>query len=378
MSLDQISHLPPSQQEAFLNGPALRPPPGVIPNFENPPNRLATAYAGVTICLFATTVAVFVRFYFKVFAIKRVNIEDYLALTALATFYNTVLYEATMMAIKVAILKDWARIFAPRGTRNTTFTWICYVMLGINVVYYIAAILVSSFSCVPHEKIWNRLLPGQCIDAKVVLICSASVNVVSDLLILVLPQKTIWSLRLSTKKKIGISFFFTTGVHACICAIIRLTLAIQYNTSDDSTYYLAGLSLWCLAEMTCAFVVFSAPAAPKVFTSSGMKSTFTDILGSCSTMLTKPSRQVYTHSWPSANPTNPSSKYQKVDENGMPLQPLPPARLASAQPEDHAHVRNLSEVGIVRTTHIETSVNYVDRDRERDMFNYPHAWEGSV
>lgn len=62
----------------------------------------------------------------------------------------------------------------------------------------------------------------------------------------------------------------------------------------------------------------------------------------------------------------------------MPLQPLPPARLASAQPEDHAHVRNLSEVGIVRTTHIETSVNYVDRDRERDMFNYPHAWEGSV
>lgn len=117
-----------------------------------------------------------------------------------------------MMAIKVAILKDWARIFAPRGTRNTTFTWICYVMLGINVVYYIAAILVSSFSCVPHEKIWNRLLPGQCIDAKVVLICSASVNVVSDLLILVLPQKTIWSLRISTKKKIGISFFFTTGV----------------------------------------------------------------------------------------------------------------------------------------------------------------------
>lgn len=76
MSLDQISHLPPSQQEAFLNGPALKPPLGVIPNFENPPNRLATAYAGVTICLFATTVAVFVRFYFKVFAIKRVNIED--------------------------------------------------------------------------------------------------------------------------------------------------------------------------------------------------------------------------------------------------------------------------------------------------------------
>lgn len=121
-----------------------------------------------------------------------------------------------MMALKVSILLDWARIFAPRGTGNTTFRWICYSMLGVNAVYYTVAILVSSFSCFPHEKIWNRLIPGSCIDSKIVLICSASINVVSDFLILLLPQKIIWHLRISVRKRIGISFFFTTGIqYAC-------------------------------------------------------------------------------------------------------------------------------------------------------------------
>lgn len=84
-------------------------------------------------------------------------------------------------------------------------------MLWINVVYYSAAILVSSLSCFPHERIWDKTVPGTCIDSKIILISSATLNVVSDLLILVLPQKTIWSLHISTKKKIGISLVFTVG-----------------------------------------------------------------------------------------------------------------------------------------------------------------------
>ncbi len=78
---------------------------------------------------------------------------------------------------------------------------------------------------------------------------------------------------------------------ACACAITRLYIAVEYNGSDDSTYYLAALTMWCLAEMTCTFVVFSAPAVPKVFNISGMKSGLTGVLDSCSTMLTNPSRQ---------------------------------------------------------------------------------------
>lgn len=142
-----------------------------------------------------------------------------------------------MLALKVSILRDWVRIFAPRGTGNTTFLWVSYAMLVVNAVYYTVAILVTSFSCFPHEKIWNRAIPGHCIDSKIVLICSASINVVSDVFILILPQKIIWNLHTSVRKRIGISFFFTTGIqYAC-------PWLLQHYMFSHSLYVTADICL---------------------------------------------------------------------------------------------------------------------------------------
>ena len=51
-----------------------------------------------------------------------------------------------------------------------------------------------------------------CIDTHIRDICSVSIHVLSDLLILLLPQKIIWSLSISIKKKAVISLVFATGI----------------------------------------------------------------------------------------------------------------------------------------------------------------------
>lgn len=76
MSLDQISHLPPEKQETILNGPALAPPPGVVPNFDHPWNRTTTFYAGISVCLLLVSLAIFVRGWFKCVCLKKLNMED--------------------------------------------------------------------------------------------------------------------------------------------------------------------------------------------------------------------------------------------------------------------------------------------------------------
>jgi hypothetical protein len=82
--------------------------------------------------------------------------------------YNcTALYEATMLALKVAILKDWVRMFVPLGTRNT-FWWIAHVLMVLNVIYYTASIIVSAFACNPRDAIWDKTIPSKCIDTKAV------------------------------------------------------------------------------------------------------------------------------------------------------------------------------------------------------------------
>lgn len=75
MSAD-ISALTPEQLEALLNGPALAPPDGVIPNFDNPPNQTYIGAAVVPICLAATTIAVLLRVYARIFCVKKVGLPD--------------------------------------------------------------------------------------------------------------------------------------------------------------------------------------------------------------------------------------------------------------------------------------------------------------
>lgn len=76
MSLDQIGLLPPDQQEAILNGPALAPPNGLTPNFDHPPNDNPVALAAMTICLIVATIAAVLRIYSRVIVLKRVFLED--------------------------------------------------------------------------------------------------------------------------------------------------------------------------------------------------------------------------------------------------------------------------------------------------------------
>lgn len=115
------------------------------------------------------------------------------------------------MLLKSAILLQWARTFVPKGFRNT-FWWICHILLAINVLFYVACTLVEIFGCTPRRKLWTPGLPGTCVDMTKVNIASAIVNFSSDLIILYLPQRIIWSLHMSTSKKLGVATLFAVGV----------------------------------------------------------------------------------------------------------------------------------------------------------------------
>jgi large subunit ribosomal protein L36e len=53
---------------------------------------------------------------------------------------------------------------------------------------------------------------GRCLDVRAINIAAAAINTVSDLSILVLPQKVIWELQMSVKRKVGVSAIFLAGV----------------------------------------------------------------------------------------------------------------------------------------------------------------------
>jgi hypothetical protein len=56
MNFGDFSSLPLEQQEVILNGPALAPPPSVVPNLDDPPNGNALFYVVLSIFLVLITV----------------------------------------------------------------------------------------------------------------------------------------------------------------------------------------------------------------------------------------------------------------------------------------------------------------------------------
>ncbi|KAI0868255.1 hypothetical protein GGS24DRAFT_506965 [Hypoxylon argillaceum] len=300
MSLDQLHLLPPAQQEAILNGPALAPPAGVVPNLDSPPNGNVACIVIVTFLLFLATSAFTLGIYIKLFHIKQLHLEDYLAFAGFALYVAQVycglnlvanyglfvhqwnvrvrdlagilymvhigseFYAISIVLFKTAILLEWVRIFVPRTTRGLFF-WACHTILWTNILFYTIVLIAANMSCKPYAKLWDKTLPGTCNDNNAFDVATATYNLLSDLLILLLPQRIIWRLHLQTKKKIGIAILFGIGISACTAAAFRLYASVQYLTKTDATYDIAGIALGTEAETVCAILVFYVPTFPRVF-----------------------------------------------------------------------------------------------------------------
>ncbi|KAH9907246.1 hypothetical protein F4778DRAFT_528886 [Xylariomycetidae sp. FL2044] len=235
------------------NSPALAPPPGKVPNFDNPPHNNKTAIIVISICMILAAIAFVIRAYTRLFRIKRVRLEDYLALLSWPFFiasccilirilrttgffvnqWNvlikdleefiadhilaTTLYCVAILLTKTAILVEWTHLFVPLPQRNPFF-YICYLMIWANACLYIATIIIINYACNPRERIWSRYLPGTCININAFNLFITSFHLVFDLFMLLLPHKVIWQLSLTTKQKMGVSVIFSVGILTCACA----------------------------------------------------------------------------------------------------------------------------------------------------------------
>jgi hypothetical protein len=124
---------------------------------------------------------------------------------------GSTVYGNVIMSLKIGILLEWSKTFVPRGHRNS-FWWTCHTVLSINVIFYIICTFLEIFGCQPREKLWNATVSGTCLDVPKAGIAASVVNFVSDVIILVLPQKVIWGLHMSTSKKAGVAAIFALGL----------------------------------------------------------------------------------------------------------------------------------------------------------------------
>jgi hypothetical protein len=145
--------------------------------------------------------ALFVRSSFPICPRPSTNSGQYLWISQY--FYFTLL-----LALKLSILTMYLRIFPTR-----------FMKLGVYMItvfvgaWYIAAIFVTVFQCVPVQKAYTpSIKDGHCVDNIKWFLGSSIPNIIQDIMILFLPVHEIWKLHLPRPQKIGISAVFLLGV----------------------------------------------------------------------------------------------------------------------------------------------------------------------
>lgn len=90
---------------------------------------------------------------------------------------------------------------------------------------------------------------------------NAGVNIFTDLMIAMLPIKSIWGLQIPNRQKIALLGILTIGWFVCLVSILRLhALVVLSHHPEDRSYYSAAAAYWSSIEINLGIVCTCLPA----------------------------------------------------------------------------------------------------------------------
>ncbi|EPS45369.1 hypothetical protein H072_623 [Dactylellina haptotyla CBS 200.50] len=284
----------------------LLPPLSIIlswpkPNYENP-ERQGHFMAPLTIVMMVFCgIVVSLRLYVRAFILKAFKADDWLiilaTITAMAVSITCILSEPAGVGIhiwdlpqdRVKMVRIWS--FATQ----LTFTWavsltkvsillfyfrFCTtrsfkVSIWITLVFIVAWTITWTFliifQCVPVSAYWRLPRSGdKCITLQNELhLLHGSTNLITDVLVLLLPIPTVWRLQMPTRQKITLVGVFTLGIVAPLSAILRLIYIQKATVSWDQSWWCIELWIYTSLEthvaIVCASIPSLKPLAIKIF-----------------------------------------------------------------------------------------------------------------
>ena len=103
----------------------------------------------------------------------------------------------------------YLRIFSPR--RWSKLNIVIRAFITIVILFYVGLTIAKICQCLPRARIWDKTVKGTCVDLVKLLDVSGAFNILSDVSILLVPLKGVWSLQMSRKRKAAVYAVFTVG-----------------------------------------------------------------------------------------------------------------------------------------------------------------------
>ncbi|OSS51858.1 hypothetical protein B5807_03940 [Epicoccum nigrum] len=186
-----------------------------------------------------------------------------------------IVYCPLSFVVKMAILLQYLRLFAP-SRKGHEFMWYgAWATIGATFMVYSFFTFWTMFYCRPRRFIWDKLTPGgKCYDVNDIILSQGAFNMVSDVIILLLPSWSLWKLDVPLVRKLWITLMFATGLVACIASAMRIWFTLKITdviSKADVSWYGLFIGIWTTLEVALVFVVACTLCIPKLIQSKGKK-----------------------------------------------------------------------------------------------------------
>jgi hypothetical protein len=300
--------------------PALKPPPGVLSNPDHPASLANLATITIAICIPLVTVFFVLRSYVRFYVKRLFTFEDVLCILLwagtvaycgimrntmshggglhmwditstkaheAAYWFNVCAIEYGLMIglAKITVLWLYRRVFSPH--RWSAFDITIVSLIVIVFAFYTVTSMVKIFECWPRNKIWDKSLPGKCVQMKWILNISGGFNTVTDWMILLLPIHAVLRLQMNSLKKILVILAFTFGMwyvavsvrsatklipsSAPIFATVGFAVRIKNSGDKDVSWRQPEILLWGTGELASSNLIICFPEIGILFRESARR-----------------------------------------------------------------------------------------------------------
>ncbi|KAI1175977.1 hypothetical protein F4777DRAFT_548016 [Nemania sp. FL0916] len=281
--------------------PAAAPPPGVTPNFVDPPPTPAPSFAVAGVFVTLMLVAVLIRLFVCARLAKGWGWNDYTCfIAAIGSVTHTIvylvflqlhplrnIYNESVASFSSSYSGQFISVNGITYLFAIFFTKISIILLyqllfGVNRAFRLFTRVTLVIFCLFYPPIAGASIAflARCNvldtvrehDTSLRLFCStfsyyvlfinASFNVATDFWLLLLPIPIIAKLQVSLKQKLGIGAIFAGGLGACAASIARLVvISVNFDTVEV-TLVLNTFAELSIVEVNIGIIVACAPCFP--------------------------------------------------------------------------------------------------------------------
>ncbi|KAL5329298.1 hypothetical protein ACEPPN_002809 [Leptodophora sp. 'Broadleaf-Isolate-01'] len=159
--------------------------------------------------------------------------------------------------------------------------WYAYQIVYPFVLYLVkASILALYYRILTQTKfrLWVWIVTGVitaqtvivmfvqgCNDVAASYYSMSTINVVTDVVILIMPLPTLATLHINTRRRLALIGIFSTGGVAILASCLRFYALHVYAVTKDPSYDAIYILLWSQIEVNLAIISASAPALRPLF-----------------------------------------------------------------------------------------------------------------